>query len=120
MIKDGKKIEPTVFLTLSGGGRAEALYLCNAQEAVQRDGHLFSPLPFTVYLHMRFSPFPAFRIIDNEDLIHRFNRSVITAMIELTMDQVSYVICATGARFEQYLHLRVSEGEPSVDLSPLY
>ena len=116
MSKDGKKVDATIFLTLSGGGLAEALYVCNAEEAIRMHAHLFCPLPFTVYIHMRPGTFPAFRIMGNEDLINRFNKSLITATIELTKDDVPYLVSTKGSRFKHHMELRVDEAEPYVAL----
>ena len=109
-----------MFLTLSGGGLEEPVYVCNALETVQReDGHLFSPVQFAVYLDMRLDPCPRFNITDNEDLIGRFNTSVITATIELTKNDISYVIRTQGHRVVDHLRLRVQDAEPE-NLSDLY
>ena len=120
MTKNGKKIDAPVFLSLSGGGLAETLHVSNAQEMVRRDGHPFYPLPFLVYIHMRLSTFPCFRIMDNQVLIDRFNKSVITATIELAKDGRPYVIRTKGTRFKHHIDLRMSDVKPHADLSPLY
>ena len=120
MTKNGKKIDAPVFLSLSGGGLAETLHVSNAQEIVRRDGHPFSPIPFLAYIQMRLSAFSCFRIMDNQDLIDRFNKSVITATIELARDGRVYVIRTKGTRFKHHIDLRVSGVKPQADLYPLY
>lgn len=89
MTQYGKKMDATIFLTLSEGRLGEPVYVCNSPEAVQRDDDLFLPLHFAVYLDKRLSPFPGFNITDIEHLICRFNDSVITAPIELTQNDIS-------------------------------
>src|SRR5205085_8009019 len=98
MTKNGKKIAAPVFLSLFGGGLTETLYISNAQEMLRRNDHFFFPLPFVVYIHMRLSTLPCFRIMGDEDLIGRFNKSAITARIELAKDGKYYVIRTKGTR----------------------
>ena len=116
----GKKMDATFFLTLSGGGLEEPVYVCNSPQAVQRDdGHVFLPLQFDVYLDKRFDPCPGFNIPENEQLISRFNESVINATIEFTKNDIPYVIRTRGGRSGDDIHLRVQEAHPE-NLSDLY
>lgn len=116
----GKKMDDTFFLTLSGGELEEPVYVCNAREAVQRDdGHLFLPVQFAVYIDKRFDPCPGFNVTANEQLMSRFNESVINATVELTKNDIPYVIRAKGHKVVDYIELRVQEAHPE-NLSDLY